>query len=99
MTASIYRQGDLLFMTLPTLPEGLTIRANNVIAEGEATGHTHRLQDGRVLEDAQGALFLEAFHATHIIHQEHHTINLPAGCYRVIRQREYTPEGIREIYD
>jgi hypothetical protein len=52
-----------------------------------------------VLEDRQGALFLEVMRPTQIIHQQHHPIELPAGCYRVIRQREYTPEAIREVAD
>jgi hypothetical protein len=70
-----------------------------VIVEGEATGHSHRLLQGSVLEDAQGALFLEVGKATQVMHQEHGAIELPAGCYRVIRQREYTPEAMREVTD
>ncbi len=99
MAASMYRQGDVLLTAIASLPEGLIVRANNVIAEGEATGHSHRLLAGRVLVDAQGALFLEVLHATSVIHQEHHAITLPPGCYRVTQQREYTPEGIREVRD
>jgi hypothetical protein len=32
-------------------------------------------------------------------HQEHATIAVPAGNYRVIRQREYSPERIRRVED
>jgi hypothetical protein len=99
MTREMYRQGDLLFRAIPELPEGLTERASKVIAQGEVTGHRHCLREGRVLEDRQGALFLEVMCTTQIIHQEHHALGLPAGCYRIIRQREYTPEAIREVAD
>jgi hypothetical protein len=99
MTRDMYRQGDLLFRAVPELPEGLTERASKVIAQGEVTGHSHCLLEGRVLEDRQGALFLEVMRPTQIIHQQHHPIELPGGCYRVIRQREYTPEAIREVAD
>lgn len=99
MTTIMYRQGDLLFQAIHTLPEGLIPRSTQVIVKGEATGHSHRLLQGSILEDAQGALFLEVEKVTQVIHQEHHAIDLPAGCYRVIRQREYTPEAIREVAD
>jgi hypothetical protein len=98
MTRSMYRQGDLFFMAIPELPESLIEWRGKVIARGEVTGHSYRLQDGRVLEDWQGALCLEAACATQVIHQEHHPIQLPEG-YRVIQQREYTLEAIREVRD
>jgi hypothetical protein len=34
-----------------------------------------------------------------LIHDEHGTITLPRGSYQVIRQREYTPEAIRNVED
>lgn len=99
MADTMYRQGDLLFRVLHSLPEGLIPRTGRVIVEGEATGHSHCLLQGSVLEDAQGELFLEVGEATRVIHQEHHAIELPAGYYRVIRQREYTPERIQRVID
>jgi hypothetical protein len=99
MTAIMYRQGDLLFRAIPRLPEGLRSRSSQVIVQGEATGHSHLLLSGRVLEDSQGALFLEAAQATQIIHQQHAPIDLPAGYFQVTRQREYTPQGIRKVCD
>jgi hypothetical protein len=34
-----------------------------------------------------------------VVHQEHGPIVLPQGAYRVWRQREYTPQGIRRVVD
>lgn len=34
-----------------------------------------------------------------LLHEEHGTIEIPTGTYRVIRQREYTPEAIRYVAD
>lgn len=34
-----------------------------------------------------------------LVHQEHATINLPAGNFIVRRQREYSPEEIRNVAD
>jgi hypothetical protein len=94
-----YRQGDVLFTRVETLPEGLTSRQSNVIVEGEVTGHSHRLVNGRILQDAQGYFFLEVLKATQVIHQEHNPIALEPGFYKVTRQREYSPEAIRMVLD
>lgn len=37
--------------------------------------------------------------AAELRHDEHRTIVLPRGTYRVIRQREYSPEAIRQVAD
>jgi hypothetical protein len=34
-----------------------------------------------------------------LTHDEHAPIPLPAGAYRVVRQREYTPEQVRDVAD
>ena len=34
-----------------------------------------------------------------VTHQEHDTISLPQGKYKIIRQREYSPEAIRNVAD
>ena len=94
MNKRMHRQGDMLLTAIDHLPEELTIRPDNVIVMGEATGHAHRLQEGHVWEDAQGNLFLEAPVPTQVVHQEHHPIALDAGCYQVTRQREYVPRTL-----
>lgn len=95
----MYRQGDVLFTKIKTLPEGLTERRGRIIVEGEVTGHSHRLVEGRILESAQGHLYLEVLRATQIVHQEHNAISLEPGYYQVTRQREYSPEAIRTVVD
>ena len=37
--------------------------------------------------------------AAAVTHDEHATIMLPPGAYRVIRQREYAPEEVRYVAD
>jgi hypothetical protein len=98
-TSIMHRQGDLLIVKVETLPQRLSKRKGHIILEGEVTGHSHRLATGRILEDAQGMLWLEVLKATQIVHQEHHAITLEPGYYQVVRQREYTPEAIRMVVD
>lgn len=95
----MFRQGDVLITRIARLPAGLDERQSRIILTGEVTGHAHRLVQGRVLEDARGMLFLEVLQRTQIVHEEHHPLTLEPGCYQVTRQREYTPEAIRDIED
>lgn len=89
----MYRHGDLLIVRRESLPEGLSVRANGVLAEGEATGHAHRASGGAtVLEDAEGLVYLRVTEAgAAITHEEHRAFMLPAGDYEVVRQREFDP--------
>lgn len=99
---ALYRHGDLLVQTAAAVPDGARRLHHLVLAEGEATGHSHRVaeRDAAVLHRAEAGLFLQvtAERAT-LVHQEHGPIALPRGVYRVWRQREYTPREIRIVRD
>lgn len=99
-----YRQGDVLFRKVQRIPSGGKKRISGHILEGEATGHIHRLAEddlaqAEVLEFAEGKLFISAEGGVSIIHEEHAPITLPPGNYEVVRQREYSPEEIRNVAD
>lgn len=95
----MHRQGDVLFVKVSTLPEDLTERKNNVLVEGEVTGHAHRLSAGEIWQTKEGMLFLAAVAGSQVVHEEHHAIDLEPGYWQVIRQREYSPEAIRWVVD
>jgi hypothetical protein len=95
-----YRQGDLLFVLQEERPAvELTVRPSLVIVAGEATGHTHRLTAGSILEAPDGTLYLNLIEPTRVVHEEHDALTLGAGWWLVVRQREYTPDAIRTIRD
>jgi len=95
-----YRQGDLLFVQMETLPEGdLVKRPSLMIVAGEATSHAHRLTAGTILEAPDGALYLELAEPTRVVHEEHDALTLDPGWWLVVRQREYTPGAVRTIRD
>jgi hypothetical protein len=96
---SMFRQGDVLIIRVASLPVGLTARQSKVIVAGEVTGHVHALEEGRLLENRWGEIFLEVSQRTRVVHEEHRAIVLEPGVYRVIRQREYAPEGIMDVED
>jgi hypothetical protein len=98
----LYHQGDIYITDVPTIPKGATPQPHCVLAEGEVTGHSHRVDrpgTARLFAN-RGSLFLEVLAETAtVVHQEHGPITLARGNYRVWRQREYTPEAIRLVRD
>jgi hypothetical protein len=105
-----YRQGDVFIERIDKLPAKLTAHARVggrvVLAHGVVTGHDHALAGKNVkayvaAKDAkEGELFLEiSGKSAALTHDEHSTITLPAGTYKVSRQREYSPEEIRRVQD
>lgn len=98
----LWRHGDVLLATTDKLPRGAKQHPAPVLVRGELTGHSHRIADPDSAEvwERNGMLYLKVTAPTAtIIHEEHHPITLPSGCYRVWTQREYTPLTIRQIRD
>jgi hypothetical protein len=103
----LWRQGDIFIETVPGIPGAAIRRSDIVLAEGEFTGHEHRIEDSSTaaLFEYRGMSFLEVFadHAQ-LVHDEHGTILLKRGTYRYWRQREYdarsfAPSGARFVQD
>lgn len=74
-----------------------------VLAHGEVTGHAHAIADKGVVlfrDEKLNELFLSATSGGALEHDEHGTIAVPpVEKYPVIRQREYSPEAIRNVAD
>ena len=88
------RQGDLYIAETDSVPDRAIERPDGVLAEGETTGHRHRIENPRaaMLLDDRGQLYLVVISPkARIIHDEHGPIELGPGVYRVWRQREYDP--------
>ncbi len=101
----MYRQGDVLLIpaTIPQAARPVGADSSRlVLAEGEATGHAHTVlaSEAELYETANSAeRWLRVHVRATLTHQEHGAIALPAGDYRVVRQREYSPEAIRQVAD
>jgi len=110
-----YRQGDVLPLKRNDLSiEKLREQAESVsknrciLAEGEATGHAHRVEEqprnGESVEmfmlNSQPILYIpESFGPTKVQHEEHAAITLEPGCYEIRQQREYRDGEIRNVMD
>ncbi len=102
----MWRQGDVFIERIPKLPKAAqdTPLPHAILVHGEVTGHSHRIEDPSTAAlfagAAPGEMFLEVSASNaRIVHEEHHPIELDRGAYRVWRQREYSPEAIRHVYD
>ena len=112
---SLFAQGDLLIECVADVaPSGTMLQpapdGAMVLAEGEATGHRHAIfervtmfRDDGLARDIPGGLYVghvrvEAASAR-LQHDEHATITLPKGTYRVRRQRELEPQDARFVID
>jgi hypothetical protein len=95
---SHYRQGDVLVVSVDTVPESARRVAGSggrlVLAEGEATGHAHAISSPHAVllsDDETDQRFLRLAAEAILGHEEHAPILLPAGTYEIRRQREYVP--------
>ena len=92
----IVRQGDVLLVRVDEQPTGKVVKREKgriVLAHGEATGHAHVVTQrrARLFQREDGQRFLHVPVRAYIDHEEHDRIELPAGTWRVVRQREYQP--------
>jgi len=98
----MWRQGDVLIRKTNAIPVNAHRRSDLILAEGEATGHCHKVADPTTAElfEQGETLFLDVkAEKAIIVHDEHGPITLERGIYRVWRQREYTPRSSRDVRD
>ncbi len=102
-----WRQGDIYFVKLEDEidSEKATPVRNGIIAKGETTGHAHRVSQssiaaGALLSLVGRSMFLRSPEAgATIVHDEHGPIELPAGSYAVVPQREFDGLRWRQVLD
>ena len=111
----IFAQGDLLIERVEHAePSGARIPPSAdgavVLAEGEVTGHRHAIYDAVTMfrddglaRDIPGGLYIGHVRVdgptARVQHDEHNTIELPRGTWRVRRQRELEPKDARYVRD
>ncbi len=98
----VYRHGDVLIAPVEDVPTEAKPRPGLILAQGEITGHAHRIETDAKAELYEGGqqLFLRVLGGpARVVHEEHNVIELPPGAYRVWRQREYDPTQDRTVMD
>src|SRR5574341_1919329 len=94
------RQGDVFIRRVAELPSGARKlkrdKGKVVLAYGEATGHAHAFGSRFVNMyavadefDRTACSWLRVMQDVVLRHEEHRSITLPPGNYRVVRQRQW----------
>lgn len=93
------RQGDVLLKSIDNI-KGHKL-PHLTLAEGEVTGHSHRISKGQAeLYQKGDILYLKVLSETATLtHEEHKAIPIPQGNWMVKIQREYEPKGWRYVSD
>jgi hypothetical protein len=97
------QQGDVL-LRRSELPEGskLRIKDSLTLAEGEVTGHAHRIQQrGSELFDFEGRTFIKLMEPATLKHEEHSPITLEPGVWEVgrVQEYDYLSKMVRPVVD
>lgn len=101
----MYRQGDVLLMQVPELPPSAEETSGDgnriVLAYGEVTGHAHAVAttQARIYADKATRYLHVSDEGAALVHEEHATILLAPGVYRIVHQREYVPNSSRFVAD
>lgn len=96
--------GDVRLHRIDNLPDGLVPFETNALAEGEVTGHAHRMQGDacQVLVDKKTMTrYLRVTEPSDLTHEEHHTRTVPPGTYRIgiVREADHIEGVVRRVAD
>lgn len=113
--SGLFAQGDLLIERVPdSEPSGANVAPDEngltVLAEGEKSGHRHAIEDrvvffrdDQLARDIPSGLYIGHLKVPSepvmLRHEEHDTIALPPGTYRVRRQRQLEPQDAVLVLD
>lgn len=95
-----YRHGDVLILECAA-PKGGDELKHLTLAEGEVTGHSHRIVDGIAkLTRFDDKMYLKVQgEIGTLAHEEHPALSVPQGNYEIVIQREYEPNGWKYVAD
>lgn len=94
------RHGDVLLEKITGKNIKFQKAKDLVLAEGEVTGHKHVLMGDLLFAEQDGEKFIQLESDSKLTHQEHDTLNVPKGTYKVKLQREVNlQEETRQVMD
>ena len=93
------RHGDVQLVPVTEIPKEAGKLNRKELAFGEVTGHAHRVDVGELFETKNGELYLKVEELSRLSHEEHKTLTVPKGNYRVVIKRQYTPDGWQKVQD
>jgi hypothetical protein len=102
MKQKAYRHGENLLLKVDSLPENLTKSGSNIFMTG-SHGNNHSLDNGELYLTGESPEYgyLVASN-TRLFHPEHGSKDgelIEDGIYKLIKQQEYTPDGLVPVID
>jgi hypothetical protein len=98
----MYRQGDVLLVkaAMPRGAQKHPVDRRIVLALGEASGHAHAIDASFADLYSHGLeTFVMVKPGAQLVHEEHASIPLTPGAYKLVLQREFLPVGTRNVLD
>lgn len=103
------QQGDVLFQKVVKLPaDALLVQDGGliVLAQGEATGHHHAIQNSKsklYVQEREGVknIFLNVVWPETVTHQEHKVQVLEPGIWQIgqVREKDWVSQMERKVID
>jgi hypothetical protein len=90
----LYSHGDVLIKRIDRIPLGAQRREGSILAHGEVTRHSHRIQQAEAVKlwSQNNELFLEVKSTiATLIHEEHRAIELTQGVLQSYRAADRFP--------
>lgn len=98
MSKLMLRQGDVLICAVESIPSDAKALKRDkargvVLAEGEASGHFHGIasRHAKLYRTESDARYMRVTAPVALAHEEHATVEIPPGNYRVTIHRQYEP--------
>jgi hypothetical protein len=96
--------GDVRLFKVDALPDGLDEFETQALAEGEVTGHAHRMQGDQcqvLIDRKTKTRYLRVVEPSDLTHEEHHTRTVPPGLYRIgiVREADHIEGLVRKVLD
>jgi hypothetical protein len=94
-----FQQGDCLLKKTKFPADGLTVVPGNILFKGQQ--HHHRVRGDFEMYDASGVRYLRVAGKTELFHEEHKTVFLPKGDYRLdfVQEYDHFLEESRQVID
>ena len=104
----VHRHGDLTFVPIQEIPQGLEKSKTNIILLAGTGGHPHTHKGGTLYRKSEGIYqigFIESDKPIKLYHAHHgkKKVNglkegvIPAGKYQINRAVETLPDGLKRI--
>ena len=93
------RHGDVILEKIDEMVCEKIRKNEEILAIGEMTGHVHKLLGDIYVSETMPKM-VEVIGQAELLHDEHDTLVIPEGKYRIVMQRESDLVGeIRQVMD